>query len=88
MKLLVGIILFIWVLCGLVGAWRLDDLDLDHWQAIARGRSAGKGIQRQAGKLSGALGQERAEEAAVPADHPGAGVAQAVLAPFFLAARH
>ena len=37
MKLLVGIILFIWVLCGLVGAWRRDDLDLDHWQTIARG---------------------------------------------------
>lgn len=37
MKLLVGIVLFIWFLCGLVGAWRLDDLDLDHWQTIARG---------------------------------------------------
>ena len=37
MKLLVGIILFIWVLCGLVGAWRFDALDLDHWQTIARG---------------------------------------------------
>jgi hypothetical protein len=37
MKLLVGVILFIWLICGLVGAWRLDDLDLDHWQTIARG---------------------------------------------------
>lgn len=37
MKLVVAVILFFWVLSGLIGAWILDDLDLDHWQAIARG---------------------------------------------------
>ena len=37
MKLAVGTIVFIWLFCGLIGAWILDDLDVDHWKAIARG---------------------------------------------------
>ena len=37
MKLFAGLMLFIWLLCGLAGAWRLDDLDLDHWKTIASG---------------------------------------------------
>ena len=37
MKLLVGVLVFIWLICGLVGAWRLDKLDNDHWKTIARG---------------------------------------------------
>jgi hypothetical protein len=37
MKLLFGILVFIWVLSGLIGAWRLDELDVDHWKQIARG---------------------------------------------------
>jgi hypothetical protein len=37
MKLLIGILAFIWTFCGLVGAWWLDDLDSGHWKAIARG---------------------------------------------------
>jgi len=37
MKLAVGIIVFIWLFCGLVGAWWMDDLDLDHWKEIAWG---------------------------------------------------
>lgn len=37
MKLAVGITAFLWLLCGLVGAWMLDDLDADHWKKIARG---------------------------------------------------
>jgi hypothetical protein len=37
MKLLVGILIFIWLLCGVVGAWRLDKLDSDHWKDVGRG---------------------------------------------------
>ena len=37
MKLVVAVVVFFWVLSGLVGVWILDDLDLDHWRAIARG---------------------------------------------------
>jgi len=37
MKFAVGIALFCWLLCGLIGAWMLDDLDADHWKTIARG---------------------------------------------------
>jgi len=37
MKLAVGVIVFFWVLSGLIGAWILDDLDADHWKDIARG---------------------------------------------------
>ena len=34
MKLLLTVGLIFWFLCGLAGAWRLDDL---HWKPIARG---------------------------------------------------
>lgn len=37
MKFAVGILLFLWLLSGLVGAWMLDDLDSAHWKKIARG---------------------------------------------------
>ncbi|HET7678957.1 MAG TPA: hypothetical protein VFK79_02355 [Xanthobacteraceae bacterium] len=37
MKLAVGIAVFFWLLCGLIGAWMLDDLDAHHWKKIARG---------------------------------------------------
>jgi hypothetical protein len=37
MKLAVGITLSLWLLCGAVGAWMLDDLDAEHWKKIARG---------------------------------------------------
>jgi hypothetical protein len=37
MKFAFGVIVFIWVLCGLIGAWWLDDLDADHWKVIAKG---------------------------------------------------
>jgi hypothetical protein len=37
MKLATGVLLFIWLLCGIVGAWMLDDLDARHWQLIAKG---------------------------------------------------
>ena len=37
MKLAVGVIVFFWLLSGLIGAWMLDDLDADHWKKIARG---------------------------------------------------
>jgi hypothetical protein len=37
MKLVVGVILFFWLLCGLVGAWMLDELDAGHWKKIAWG---------------------------------------------------
>ena len=37
MKLAVGIPLFIWLLCGLIGAWMLDDLNARHWKKIVAG---------------------------------------------------
>ena len=37
MKLAVGVVLFCWLLCGVIGAWMLGDLDADHWKKIARG---------------------------------------------------
>ncbi len=37
MKWAIGIVLFFWLLCGLIGAWMLGDLDAAHWQKIARG---------------------------------------------------
>jgi hypothetical protein len=37
MKFAVGIIVFAWLMCGLIGAWMLDELDSDHWKKIARG---------------------------------------------------
>jgi len=37
MKLAVIIAVALWLLCGVGGAWRLDELDRDHWKAIARG---------------------------------------------------
>jgi hypothetical protein len=37
MKLFVGLAVFMWLLCGLAGAWMLKgDGDL-HWKAIAKG---------------------------------------------------
>ena len=37
MKLAIGFALFFWLLCGLIGAWRLDELDVHHWQTVASG---------------------------------------------------
>jgi len=37
MKLAIGISVLLWLLCGAIGAWMLDDLDADHWKKIARG---------------------------------------------------
>lgn len=37
MKALVAVLVFIWTLCGLIGAWRLDKLDADDWKTVARG---------------------------------------------------
>jgi hypothetical protein len=37
MKFAVGTAMLLWLLCGIVGAWMLDDLDADHWKKIARG---------------------------------------------------
>jgi len=37
MKLVVAVVVFFWLLSGLIGAWMLDDLDADHWKTIARG---------------------------------------------------
>lgn len=37
MKFAVGIIVFLWLFCGLIGAWILDDLDANHWKRIASG---------------------------------------------------
>lgn len=37
MKLLLAVLIFFWLGAGLVGAWRLDELDVQHWQKIAKG---------------------------------------------------
>lgn len=37
MKLLLGVLVLIWLICGVAGAWRLGDLDRDHWKTVARG---------------------------------------------------
>lgn len=37
MKWAVGILLFIWFLSGLIGAWMLGEANTDHWKAIAKG---------------------------------------------------
>jgi hypothetical protein len=37
MKLWIGFALFFWLICGLAGAWWLDELDKDHLKTIALG---------------------------------------------------
>jgi hypothetical protein len=37
MKLAIVFLVIIWLLCGLVGAWWLDDLDSQHWKTILEG---------------------------------------------------
>lgn len=37
MKWFVGFAIFVWLLCGLVGAWMLEGRHDLHWKAIARG---------------------------------------------------
>ena len=37
MKFAIGVIVFIWLLCGLFGAWWLGDLNSRHWKEIALG---------------------------------------------------
>lgn len=37
MKFAFAVIVFLWVLSGLIGAWWLDDLDLADWKVIAKG---------------------------------------------------
>lgn len=35
MKMFVGLGVFVWLLCGAIGAWMKDDLD--QWEMIAKG---------------------------------------------------
>ena len=37
MKFAVIMIVVIWFISGLFGAWMLEDLDREHWKVIARG---------------------------------------------------
>jgi hypothetical protein len=37
MKLAIIIAVALWLLCGVAGAWRLDELDSRHWKVIAKG---------------------------------------------------
>ena len=37
MKFAFGIFVFLWLLCGVIGAWMLDELDAENWKLIARG---------------------------------------------------
>jgi hypothetical protein len=53
MKFAVGIIVFVWLLAGLIGAWMLDELNTDHWKAIARGPiTLGKAVDEHPGGLT------------------------------------
>jgi hypothetical protein len=53
MKFAVGIIVFVWLLAGLIGAWMLDELNTDHWKAIARGPiTLGKALDEHQGGLT------------------------------------
>ena len=45
MKLFFGFAIFIWLLCGFIGDWRLEGIHSMHWKNIARGpniRSTGR----------------------------------------------
>ena len=37
MKFAVGVLVIFWLICGVAAAWRLDELDFDHWKTIAGG---------------------------------------------------
>lgn len=37
MKYAIWLLVFLWFLCGLIGAKMEDDLDFQHWKTIARG---------------------------------------------------
>ena len=37
MKFAIAVIVFIWVLCGAIGAWWMNELDGAHWKVIAMG---------------------------------------------------
>jgi hypothetical protein len=37
MKFAFGIAVFVWLICGAIGAWMTDDLDAEHWEKIAKG---------------------------------------------------
>lgn len=37
MKLFFGFAIFIWLLCGFIGDWRLEGIHSMHWKNIARG---------------------------------------------------
>lgn len=37
MKMFVGLGVFVWLLCGAIGAWMLGELHSSHWETIAKG---------------------------------------------------
>jgi hypothetical protein len=37
MKFAVTVIVFIWLLCGVIGAWWMDELNGNHLKVIAKG---------------------------------------------------
>jgi hypothetical protein len=37
MKYAVILIVVVWLLCGVAGAWMLHDLNRDHWKTVLRG---------------------------------------------------
>jgi hypothetical protein len=37
MKFAIGIIVFFWLLSGVIGAWMLGDLNSRNWKVVARG---------------------------------------------------
>jgi len=37
MKFAICVFAVLWFLCGVAGAWMLEDLNADHWKMIAKG---------------------------------------------------
>lgn len=37
MKFAIGVFVFLWLACGVTGAYQLGQLDSRHWMSIARG---------------------------------------------------
>lgn len=37
MKLFIGVMIFLWLLCGVIGAWRMEGGDDMHFKTIAMG---------------------------------------------------
>jgi hypothetical protein len=37
MKLWLGLMVSLWLICGLIGAWWLDEFEVKYWRVVAKG---------------------------------------------------